>query len=153
SLADRVEDTLKVTEGGMYVNNPIKNLKSDIRLKINKDKAQSLGVPTVNIATAVRTAIAGSSVGTYTDPNDNDKDYDIQLTVPRLSYPDLTIFDAIYVNDIEGGSVPIKQVADFELESSPTGINRLNKVRNATVTSFVQKGYLNDEVIQNVIDK
>lgn len=152
-LAAQIEDSLKKTAGTVYVNNPLKNLKSDIRVHINKEKAQSFGVPTVNIATAVRTAIAGMSVGTYTDPEDNDKDYDIRLTVDRPSYPDLKVFDKIYVNTTHGKAIPLHQVAELELESSPPNISRLNKIRMVSLTSFVAGGYLNDEVIDKVIDE
>src|SRR5690625_5093016 len=153
SIAGRVEKEIESTEGSLYVGNKIKNLKSDIRVRINKAKAQSLGVPIANIGKAVRTAIVGLSVGSFSDPTEDDDDYDIRLTVPRAAYTDLSIFKDIYVDAIDGNAVPIVQVADFELESSPVSIDRLNKVRMATVTSFVQKGYLNNDVIDKVIDK
>lgn len=153
NIAAQVEEEIALTEGSLYVGNKIKNLKSDIRVRINKAKAQSLGVPTANIGRAVRTAVAGLSVGSFSDPNEDDDEYDIQLTVPRPAYTDLSVFNDIYVDAINGNAIPITQVADFELESSPVSIDRLNKVRMATITSFVQKGYLNNDVIDKVIDK
>lgn len=152
-LAKQVEDSLMLTEGSLYVHNPTKNLKSDIRVKVNKAKAQSLGVPMAAIGKSVRTAVAGLSAGSFSDPTEDDDDYEILLSVARPSYPSLEVFNKIYVDSRNGGAIPITQVADFELESSPESINRLNKVRMAAVTSFVQKGYLNDDVIQGAIAK
>lgn len=151
NIAAEIEKEIELTEGSLYVGNKIKNLKSDIRVRIDKAKAQSLGVPTANIGRAVRTAIAGLSVGSFSDPDEDDDDYDIRLTVPRSAYTDLSVFKDIYVDAIDGNSIPITQVADFELESSPVSIDRLNKVRMATVTSFVQKGYLNNDLTDKVI--
>src|SRR5699024_1541613 len=91
-LAAQIEDSLKATPGTLYVHNPVKNHKSDIRVHINKAKAHSFGVPMVNIARAVRAAVSGLSVGTYTESGEKDTDYTVQLTVPRSAYPDLTIF-------------------------------------------------------------
>lgn len=151
SLASRIEDMLKKTEGAIYVNNPIRNLKSDIRININKDKAQQLGVPTVNIGRTVRMAVAGLPVGTFTDPNTEGDDYTIMLSVPRPSYPDLTIFNNLYVNNNQGKAIPLSQLADIRFETSPLSINHYNKTRTVTVNAFVKKGYLNDKVINDVI--
>src|SRR5690625_263772 len=74
SIAGRVEKEIESTEGSLYVGNKIKNLKSDIRVRINKAKAQSLGVPIANIGKAVRTAIVGLSVGSFSDPTEDDDD-------------------------------------------------------------------------------
>lgn len=153
SLAGRVEDMLDATDGTIYVNNPVKNLKSDIAVSIDKAKAQSLGVPTINISRAVRTSIAGTPVGTFTDPDEDNKDYSIVLTTAHPSYANLTVFNKIYVNNIHGDAVPLNQIASLKLESSPVSIKHLNKIRTVSVTSFVRKGFLTDEVNQNVIHK
>ncbi|PZR28198.1 MAG: multidrug transporter AcrB [Citrobacter freundii] len=151
ALAARVEDMLKKTEGAIYVNNPIRNLKSDIRVDINKDKANQLGVPTVNIGRTVRMAVAGYPVGTFTDPNTEGDDYSIVLSVPRPSYPDLTVFNNLYINNNQGKAIPLSQLADIRFETSPLTINHFNKIRTVTVNAFVKKGYLNDRVINDVI--
>ncbi|GGH64661.1 multidrug efflux pump subunit AcrB [Filimonas zeae] len=152
-LASKVEDMLIKTPGTLYTNNPVRNLKTDIRVQINKDKAQALGVPTVNIGRTVRMAIAGLNVGTFTNPDSDGDDYAIILTTPRPSYPDLTIFDNLYVNNSQGQAIPLSQLATLQLETSPLKINHHNKNRTVSVNSFVQKGYLNDRVIQSVIEQ
>lgn len=150
-LASRVEEMLKKTDGAIYVNNPIRNLKSDIRININKDKAQQLGVPTINIGRTVRMAVAGLPVGTFTDPNTEGDDYTIMLSVPRASYPDLTVFNNLYINNNQGKAIPLAQLADIRFETSPLSINHFNKTRTVTVNAFVKKGYLNSAVIDDVI--
>ncbi len=150
-LAGRVEEELKKTEGTIYVNNPVRNLKTDIRVVINKDKAQALGVPTVNIGRTIRMAIAGLPLGTFTNPDADGDDYSIVLTIPREAYPDLSIFNSLYVNNQQGKAIPLSQVATIGFEASPLSINHFNKTRTVSVNSFVQKGYLNDEVIQDVV--
>lgn len=149
--ASVVEGLVTATDGTIYVNNPNRNLKTDIRVDVDKAKAQSLGVPSISVATAVRTAISGLRVGTYNDPEDDDIDYEIMLTVPRPSYPDLSVFDNVYVNNLEGKSVLLSSIADFEFESSPMSIDRLDKVRTTSVTAFVREGFLTDRVIRSVI--
>ncbi|WP_443944473.1 efflux RND transporter permease subunit [Pedobacter sp. AW1-32] len=150
SLAAHVENMLLKTKGTIYVNNPLKNLKSDIKVDIDKDKAQALGVATVNIDRTVRMAVAGLEVGKFINPKSTGDDYDILLTTNRPSYPDLSIFDNLYVNNNQGAAIPLLQLASLRLETSPLSINHHNKTRTISVNSFVQKGFLNDKVIQDV---
>ncbi len=149
-LAGRVENLLLKTEGTIYTNNPLKNLKSDIKVDINKEKALALGVPMVNIDRTVRMAIAGFEVGKYLNPKSSGDDYSILLTTKYSSEPSLGVFDNLYVNNVQGTAIPLAQLASLKLETSALSINHQNKVRTISVNSFVQKGYLNDKVIKDV---
>ena len=149
SLAMRVEEMLKRTEGTIYINNPVKNLKSDIKVEINKEKASMLGVPTVNIDRTVRMAVAGIDMGKLTDKNGND--YNIMLSKPHPEHPTVEVFDNLFINNVAGKAVPLSDIASLHLETSPLNINHLNKIRTVSVSSFAQKGYLNNNVIDAVI--
>ena len=149
-LAAKTESLLLKTEGTIYVNNPLKNLKSDIKVDINKEKALALGIPMINIDRTVRMAIAGFEVGKFLNPKSSGDDYNILLTTKFASNPSLKVFDNLYVNNVMGTSIPLSQVASLKLETSALSINHQNKVRTVSVNSFVQKGYLNDKVIKDV---
>ena len=149
-LAGKVENLLLKTEGTIYTNNPLKNLKSDIKVDINREKALALGVPMVNIDRTVRMAIAGFEVGKYLNPKSSGDDYSILLTTKYSSEPSLGVFDNLYVNNVQGTAIPLAQLASLKLETSALSINHQNKVRTISVNSFVQKGYLNDKVIKDV---
>ena len=151
SMAKRVEQLLKNTEGTMYIDNPVSNLKSDFRLVINKDKARMLGINTVDIDRTVRMAIAGIDMGSFSDEDNNERS--IILTTPKGGRPTLAAFDNLYINNQQGQPVLLKQIAHLELESSPLFINHLNKIRTVSVSAFVQKGFLADDVINQVIEK
>jgi multidrug efflux pump subunit AcrB len=149
TYAARVEEILEKTKGTIYVNNPIHNLKSDIKLAINKDKAQMLGIPSETIDKTVRLAVSGLDMGKFTDPDGND--FNIMVTKPRSMYPNLDVLENMYVNTNLGSSVPLTQLTTVSMETSPISINHINKTRTASISSFVQKGFLNDRVIKDVI--
>lgn len=153
SLAAQVEGILKTTAGSIYVNNPIKNNKTDIKININREKAMALGVPTISIDQTIRVALAGFNIGTYSDPNSEDNEYQIQVTVPRSNHPDLDVFKGLFVNNMMGTAIPLAQLASVEFESSPANIYHQNKDRTVSVNSFVEKGFNNNDVIQDVIVK
>jgi multidrug efflux pump subunit AcrB len=151
ALAGKAESVLQRTPGTMYVDNPVSLLKSDIRVAIQQEKAQLLGIPSVNIDRTVRLAVAGLNLGQYTDDNDND--YDILLTRSREGRPTLDAFRNLYVSDIQGKPYPLGQVAELRMETSPVNINHQEKRRVVSVKAFVQKGFLVDRVINDVIGK
>jgi len=151
SLAARVENLLRNTDGTIYIDNPVDLLKSDIKVDINKEKAQLLGIQTVNIDKTVRLAVAGLNMGKYTD--ENDKDYSILLTRTKEEIPTLDVFNNLYVNNTQGVAVPIAQVSALKLETSPQVINHQEKKRVVSVKANVRKGFLTDRVIQHVTDK
>jgi multidrug efflux pump subunit AcrB len=144
-LASRVELTLKETKGTIYVKNPLKNLKSDIKFEINKEKASMLGIPTVSIDRMIRLVVAGFDLGKLTDKQGNE--HAIVVTKPHAKQPSLEVFDNVYVNNVQGTAIPLSQVADIRLQTSPISISHLNKNRLVSVSAFVEKGFLNNEVI------
>lgn len=148
-LAGKVENLLKSTEGTLYVNNPVNNLKSDMRVVINSDKARMTGINTVDIDRTVRLAIAGLDLGSFSD--DQGDEYPIHLTTPRTERATLKSFDNVFVNTRTGDPVPLNQIASLKLETSPLRIDHYNKIRMVSVSAFVQKGYLNDRVISEVV--
>ena len=149
SIAMRVEEMLNNTSGTIYVNNPVKNLKSDIKVEINKEKASMLGIPTAAIDKTVRMAVAGIDMGKITDKNGND--FNVMVSKPHPAYPTLEVFNNLNVNTVTGKSVPISDIASLHLEASPLSINHINKIRTVSVSSFAQKGVLNDNLINTVI--
>jgi multidrug efflux pump subunit AcrB len=149
SLASTVENLLTNTKGTIYVDNPVKNLKSDIKVNIDKEKANALGIATVKIDKTVRMVVAGLDLGKFTDANGDD--YSIMVSKPHPDYPSLKVFENVYINNIQGAAIPINQIASLNFQTSPLSINHFNKTRTVSVSAFVQKGFLNDNVINDVI--
>lgn len=151
SIASQVEKLLKQTSGTIYVNNPVSNLKSDIRVVINQEKARMTGINTVDIDRTVRLAVAGLDMGKFSDADG--EDYNIHLTTPKKERASLASLDNLFVNNRLGAAVPLEQIAGLRMETSPLSIDHYNKNRMVSVSAFVQKGFLNDKVIGEVIAK
>ncbi|WP_373524420.1 efflux RND transporter permease subunit [Aquiflexum sp.] len=151
TLASKTEKLIRQTPGTIYVDNPVSNLKTDIRVAIQKDKARSLGVNIVDVDRSVRMAIAGLKMGSYSDANGDKKE--IILTSPKEERASLVNFDRLFINNNQGAAIPIRQIADLVLESSPLYIDHYNKTRTVSVTAFVQEGFLAERVISDVESK
>jgi multidrug efflux pump subunit AcrB len=152
SVSMRVEQLIAKTEGTIYVNNPLSNQQTDLRVQINKDKAALVGVAIADIDRAIRLAIAGVNVGTFS-PAEGEDEIAISVTLPRDRYATLDVFDKIYVYSLAGQPIPLRQLARVEMEISPNLIRHYDKSRYATVTSFVKSGYLYETVTNKVIEQ
>jgi multidrug efflux pump subunit AcrB len=166
-VAGRVETILKQTPGLIYVNNPLATRKTDLRIKVNKEKAGLLGLSIADINRTIRLAVAGLNVGTFKAPNDTD-DYTINVTTSVNGQPkerhnnravgsgpatDQTALTNLYVNTVTGGAVPLRQVADLQFETGTSLIRHYDKDRYVSVTGFVKTGYLVDNIYSDVLKK
>ena len=149
--AARVERVFKQTPGLIYINNPLANQKTDLRIRINKEKAGLLGLSVADINRTIRLAIAGLNVGTFQDEKNDD--YTINVSLPKGKITDQRVLDNLYVNTVNGGAVPLRQVADLQFESGANQIRHYDKDRFVTITGFVKTGFLVDGVFQSVLKK
>ena len=149
ALSFRVEELLKKTEGTLYVNNELTTLKTDIKVKVNKEKAGILGVPVNEIDRTVRLAVAGLDIGKFR--KDNGDDYNINVCLPRTQRQTLDALDKVYVSSYGGTSIPLSQLADIQFQSSPTSIRHYDKDRYTTVTAFLRSGYNTTKVTDGVL--
>jgi multidrug efflux pump subunit AcrB len=150
-ISMRVENIIKKIPGTIYVENPLSTRQTDLKVKINKDKAGALGIPISEIDKMSRLGIAGLNVGKFT-PGEGMDEININVSVSREGeLADYSVFDKIYVNSLSGQAIPLKQVATVEFETSPNLIRHYDKIRFATVTSFVKSGFLYENINNEVI--
>jgi multidrug efflux pump subunit AcrB len=156
-LAGHLEGMLTGTEGTMFVGNPLRVARTDLRVVIDRQKAGLLGVPTAEIDRTVRLALAGVEAGAIREGDGDEHAVTVRLPTPdagargggRQAFEAL---DAVYVAGVTGNQVPLRQVASLTFEGSPPVIQHYNAERSVTVTSYVKTGYNTDKVTRQVID-
>ena len=151
ALSLKIEDLIKNTDGTIYINNLLKNLKSDLEVNINKDKAGLLGVATADIDKDVRLAVSGLDIGKMTDEEGDN--YDILVTKEKSDLQSLDAFKNLYVNNNKGTAIPLNQISTLKFVTTPPVINHRDKIRTVSVSAFVKEGFLNDNVISAVKKK
>jgi multidrug efflux pump subunit AcrB len=151
ALAGRVTEVLKQTPGTLYIDNPLRTYKTDLKVDINREKAAMLGIPTAEIDRSVRLGLAGLQVANYKDQTDENRA--VSLKVPTTGRPTVDAFDKVYISSMSGALVPLSQLTRLKFESSVPTINHYNKNRYVTVTSYVQQGYNTQEVTGEVLQQ
>jgi len=148
-LSFTVENILRKHPGTVYINNELNTYKSDVKIKINKEKARTLGVLTSDIDKVIRLAVAGLTVGDYIDNRGDSRD--VVITLARDKFSNLDAFKNLYVNNIQGIPVLVSQIATISFETSPTAINHFNKSRFVKVTSLTKENVYANDVLKDIV--
>jgi hydrophobe/amphiphile efflux-1 (HAE1) family protein len=128
-----------------FVDSDLKFSKPEVRVTLNRDKAQALGVSALDIAQTLQASLSGQRFGYFILDG---KQYDVigQLTRDFRSRPgDL---GNIAVRTARGtGMVRLDNLVTFEETSSPPELYRYNRYVAATVSGTLAQGYtINDGV-------
>ncbi len=150
-LAAGVETIFKQTPGLINIHNPLATTKTDIQVRINREKAAMLGVPLAAIDRTVRLNIAGLTVSEYRDQEG--KEYDMVVRSRFSEKPGLDMFARIYISSLTGAVVPLDQVAAIELKAGPSQIDHFNLERSATLTADVLSGYSVNRLTDRIVSR
>ena len=143
-LSSEVEAVMRATPGTRDIDNPLAIDRIDLNLGIDEAKASLLGVPAGSIRRAARLALAGETAGKFRDIEGDS--YDVVVKLPVAETQRVSALERVYLPSASGAAIPLRQVATPFLESAPAKINRFQQDRSATVSAYVQKGYLTSEV-------
>jgi multidrug efflux pump subunit AcrB len=159
AAAREVEAVIAATPGTRYVKNPSRDRKSDLRVRIDRDRAALAGLAVPDVDRAVRLAVGGVVAARYRE-DAADVAWDVRVTVPREqaaslpggARPGLEVLERLHLPGA-AGPVPLAQVADLALEPSPTRVNHFDGSRATTVTAFVAEGYNTDRLTRSILDR
>ena len=151
ALAERVKGVMAATPGTQYVRDPLAVSRTDLALRVDRQKAGLLGVATAELDRTVRLGVAGLEAGKFRASDG--EEYPITVRVPRTGRPTTEILDRIHVVSTTGAMIPLNQLAQVGFKGSPNVITHYNQVRAATVTAYVQTGYNTDKVTKEVLSQ
>ncbi len=127
-----------------FIDSDLKFTKPEVRVTIDRDKAQALGASTLDIAQTLQASLSGQRFGYFIY---NGKQYDIigQLTRDFRSRPqDL---GNIAVRVLDGGVIRLDNVVSIMESSAPPELYRYNRYNAATVSGTLAPGRTMDEGI------
>ncbi|WP_297514913.1 efflux RND transporter permease subunit [uncultured Caulobacter sp.] len=154
ALAARAEAVLKATPGARDVINPMRLDRTDLDLGIDEAKAAALGVPAGAARRVTRLALSGEEAARFRDPDGDDYAVRVRLpmaTVDGAARNPLSALSGVYVPTADGEATPLSAIATPTLRSSPARIDRFDRERTVTVTSYVRTGYLTAKVTEDVV--
>ncbi len=120
-----------------FVDSDLKFSKPEVRVSLDRDKAQTLGVTALDIAQTLQASLSGQRFGYFIL---HDKQYDVigQLTRQFRSRPgDLT---GIAVPAAGGEMVQLDNLVTMSESSSPPELYRYNRYSSATISGTLARG-------------
>lgn len=129
----------RVNESPMFVATDInlKFTKPEIRLEIDRDKAQNLGVSIQDIAQTLQLGLSGRRFGYFLM---NGKQYQIIGQIDRPERNDLMDLKSLFVKSNRGELIQLDNFVKLIEQSSPPQLYRFNRASSATVTAGLAKG-------------
>ncbi len=104
----------------------------EIRVTIDRTKAADLGVRAGDVAQALNILSAGQIVSTFSE---NSEQYDVVVRAEEEFRRDRSYLPWFTVGSSNGGTVGLDRVVKLEEGLSPSTINRLNRLRQVTVSA------------------
>ncbi len=131
-----IEKIVEEAEGTLDVDNPLAVAKTDINIKVNRDKASLFNVSLLDLDQTIRASLNGLNIDNIQIDQD-DEDYPVILRLPFADKPTLEDFDKVYVASTTGTQIPLSQLASIEFEQDYAKINHFNTQRNTAITANV----------------
>ena len=142
-LTQLVMTRIKPIAGLVDLDSSQKSNKPTVNIVVRRDAASDLGLGVAPIADALRTLVAGTTVGNWRAPDDQTYDVNVRLAPEvRVSPQDLARLPFISTTvgaNADGSSrvVRLNQVADVVEATGPNQINRRDLTREVAVNANV----------------
>ncbi len=145
------EEIFRKTPGVVNVSNPMGGSRTDIKVRINREKAAMLGLTLAEVDKAVRFSMAGIRATSIRDEEGELRDVVIRL--PADGTPTMADFERIYISNPEGTMIPLSQLASVEFEAGPYVINHYDFKRSVTITADVATGYNVNRATEAIVEE
>ncbi len=149
--ADNIVAALKEVPGVVDPDTSLIVGKPELGVTIDRDRAGDLGVSVADIASALRTLVAGDNVSSFTESG---RRYDINLrALPqyRNRQESLTQF-TVPSSKQDAPPVTLDQVVRFQEGTAPSVVERFSRTRSVTVSANLLPGF-SEQTVQEVITK
>ena len=150
-VADEVARILRSVEGTDNVESDLENGAPQIRIELDEDVANSLGVTASTVSSALSTAVGGTTAVELTTFS-SDTTYDLDVILSDADLSSIDDLNRIMIPTTGGTSVRLDTVATLVEETSPLSIQREDKERVNHVTASLLDGYSSSEV-QSAVDQ
>ena len=125
---------IQSVDGTRDIKTSLSDSVPELEVSVNQENASRYGLTTSQIASAVRTGVAGTTVTKYKDQGD---EIDVIIRGTDDIRDSISNIGQLNITTPMGFNIPLEQVADISVIKGPISINRENQERTVTVTSQI----------------
>ena len=111
--------------------------KPEVQVKIDRARANDLGVSVTSIASALNTMVAGQDITTFSQGDDQ---FDVIIRAERQFRIGQEGLKSMVVPSSKAGLITLDKVVTLEEGKGPSSIDRLNRQRQVTVYANIKPG-------------
>ncbi|HZI99538.1 MAG TPA: efflux RND transporter permease subunit [Gemmatimonadaceae bacterium] len=144
---DTLTAVARTIPGLLNVDTDLRVTKPELVVSLDRDRAEDLGVPAVNIATTLQTLLGGRDVSRFTSEN---KLYDVILRLDPSERATPSDISGIQVRGKNNSLVPLDAVTRVEERVGPRQLNHFNRVRSFTLSASMAPGFTLGEALDSL---
>lgn len=145
NIANRILILLAEVEGVYDLKSSVEDVRPELHVNIDREKANLYGLTTAQIASTVHDALLGRVVSIYQEKG---KQIDIRIRLEEEDRNSIEEVENILISSSAGLQIPLKEIAEVTVDSGPKGIDRKNQQRVVNVSANISDRFLS-KVIQD----
>lgn len=143
-VADKVATALR--QAGAYkVQDDLGRRQPNLRVEIDQDRANTLGVDNSRLANLARVSFTGL---TATELREGDHLVPVRFQVEETERTELSRLAGYYAESSTGAAIPLAAFADVKLQPEFARLARYNQLRTVTVSAYAAGGELPARVLE-----
>ena len=137
-IMEQVKTKLREIPGTKLIDDNWGSRSKKLVVRVNQPRALRAGVSSQDVATSLQTFLTGLDITQY---REDDELIPVTLRSVGAARDDIAKLESINVYAQSTGlSVPLKQVADIEVEWQPATVHRRDRLRTITIEAAVKEG-------------
>lgn len=133
-ISKDLKGIVQSVEGTRDVKTSLSDAVPELEILVNKENAARYGLSTSQIASAIRTSVAGTTATKYKDEGE---EIDVVIRGQEDIGESISNIEQLSITTPTGLNIPINQLAKVSVAKGPVSINRENQERTVSVTSQI----------------
>jgi len=134
-----VQGVVDKTPGTYGSDISFKASQPEVQVRLDRVRASQYGLSVSDVATTVATALQGDITAQYRDPKDANQ-YNIDVILAKSERQSIYTVGDIPVGYQNGNPIALGDVANISRGAGPTRVDRLNRLRQVSVTAYLLPG-------------
>ena len=149
NIANRILISITEVEGVYDLESSVEDVRPELHVNIDREKANLYGLNTAQIASTVHDALLGRVASIYQEKGEQ---IDIRIRLEEEDRNSIKEVENLLISSSVGLQIPLKEIAEVIVGSGPKGIDRENQQRVVNVSGNIS-GRVLGKVIQDAQQK
>ena len=139
NIANRILISITEVEGVHDLESSVEDVRPELHVNIDREKANLYGLNTAQIASTVHDALSGRVASIYQEKG---KQIDIRIRLEEEDRNSIEEVENLLISSSVGLQIPLKEIAEVIVGSGPKGIDRENQQRIVNVSGNISDRFL-----------